>query len=260
MVAKGCTSLIRADRILTHIAHVGSASFTQLQEDFDLPKSSLLNLLDTMVACGLLVKNAARQYQLSIKIYELGCQSLHRRNLFEITKRPMQELAIKSGLICHLGTIEDLHAIYLDKIESPLSTPTGESWIGKKLDFHSTGLGKVLLAWKPESELKVYLEQMKMTRYTDKTITDPGKFIEELALTRRRGWGIDDMESSAHAVCLCAPIFDLAYRVNYALSLSANDTIFTHSTIPNYLRMLEECSNQISKGLGYCGPEPTMKI
>ena len=61
MVAKGCTSLIRADRILTHIAHVGSASFTQLQEDFDLPKSSLLNLLDTMVACGLLVKNAARQ-------------------------------------------------------------------------------------------------------------------------------------------------------------------------------------------------------
>ena len=112
MAGKGCISLLRADKILTHIAHVGAASFTQLQKDFDLPKSSLLNILDTMVGCGLLIKNDARQYQLGIKVYELGCQSLHRRSLFEITKRPMQELAMKSGLICHLGTIEDFHALY----------------------------------------------------------------------------------------------------------------------------------------------------
>ena len=31
---------------------------------------------------------------------------------------------MKSGLICHLGTIEDFHALYLDKVESPLSKPT----------------------------------------------------------------------------------------------------------------------------------------
>ncbi len=63
MAGKGCISLRRADKILTHIAHVGAASFTQLQKDFDLPKSSLLNILDTMVECGLLIKNDARQYQ-----------------------------------------------------------------------------------------------------------------------------------------------------------------------------------------------------
>ena len=73
MAGKGCISLLRADKILTHIAHVGAASFTQLQKDFDLPKSSLLNILDTMVGCGLLIKNDARQYQLGIKVYELGC-------------------------------------------------------------------------------------------------------------------------------------------------------------------------------------------
>lgn len=63
MAGKGCISLLRADKILTHIAHVGAASFTQLQKDFDPPKSSLLNILDTMVECGLLIKNDARQYQ-----------------------------------------------------------------------------------------------------------------------------------------------------------------------------------------------------
>ena len=54
MAGKGCISLRRADKILTHIAHVGAASFTQLQKDFDLPKSSLLNILDTMVELSLI--------------------------------------------------------------------------------------------------------------------------------------------------------------------------------------------------------------
>lgn len=258
MAGKGCISLVRADKILTRIAHVGAASFTQLHKDFDLPKSSLLNILDTMVECGLLIKNDARQYQLGIKVYELGCQSLHRRNLFEITKRPMQELAMKTGLICHLGTIEDFHALYLDKVESPLSKPTERSWVGKKLDFHSTALGKALLAWKPEGELRLYLDQIELAQYTPKTITDRSMFIEELKLTRRRGWGLDAEESSPQAVCLSTPVFDLAGRVNYAVSLSADPTTFTSDRIEGYLRMLADCSLQISRGLGYGGPVPAL--
>ncbi|MDO5532018.1 IclR family transcriptional regulator [Sutterella sp.] len=256
MAGKGCTSLIRADRILTYIAHKGAASFTQLKDDFELPKSSLLNLLDTMVECGLLVKNDARQYQLGIKVYELGCQSLHRRSLFEISKRPMQELAMQSGLICHLGTIEDFHAIYLDKVESPRSRPTERSWVGKKLEFHVTALGKVLLAWKPEGELKLYLDELRLVRRTPKTITDRNLFVEELALTRQRGWGMDAEESADGAVCISAPVFDLSGRVPYAVSLSADPTIFTPDKLDGYLRMLAECTEQISRGLGYSGPLP----
>lgn len=258
MAGKGCISLLRADKILTHIAHVGAASFTQLQKDFDLPKSSLLNILDTMVGCGLFIKNDARQYQLGIKVYELGCQSLHRRSLFEITKRPMQELAMKSGLICHLGTIEDFHALYLDKVESPLSKPTERSWVGKKLDFHSTALGKALLAWKTDGELRLYLDQLELAQYTPKTITDRSMFIEELKLTRRRGWGLDAEESAPLAVCISTPVFDLAGRVNYAVSLSADPTTFTSERIEGYLRMLSDCSLQISRGLGYGGSAPVL--
>lgn len=69
---------------------------------------------------------------------------------------------MKSGLICHLGTIEDFHALYLDKVESPLSKPTERSWVGKKLDFHSTALGKAFLAWKTDGELRLYLDQLEL--------------------------------------------------------------------------------------------------
>ena len=256
MGARGCTSLIRADRILTHVAQAGAASYTQLLNDLGLPKSSLLCLLDVMCECGLLVKNENRQYQLGIRLYELGCRSLHRRSLFEATKRPMQELSLTTGLICHLGSIEESHAIYIDKVESPNSTPTGKSWIGKVLSLHSTALGKALLAWKPEEELTRYLDRLALEKFTEKTIIDRTRFVEELALTRRRGWAIDDEESAPGAVCLSMPVFDLAGRVSYAVSLSANPTVYTKTAIPGYLKLLAACSLTISRGLGWSGPMP----
>ena len=52
MVRKGCNSLVRAEKILTHIAWVGVASYMELLKEFQYPKSSLLNLLNVMVECG----------------------------------------------------------------------------------------------------------------------------------------------------------------------------------------------------------------
>ena len=111
MVRKGCNSLVRAEKILTHIAWVGMASYMELLNKFQYPKSSLLNLLNVMVECGFLIKNKNGYYSLGIKNYELGCQALHRQNIFEVTKRPMQELSLKSGLVCHLGAMESISAI-----------------------------------------------------------------------------------------------------------------------------------------------------
>ena len=83
MGGKGCNSLIRAEKILTYIAYVGAASFMELLREFQYPKSSLLNLLNVMVDCGFLTKSDRNQYSLGIKNYELGCQALHRKNIFE---------------------------------------------------------------------------------------------------------------------------------------------------------------------------------
>lgn len=248
---EGGTSLIRGEKILTYIGHIGSASFMQLVRYFSFPKSSTFTLLKIMCESGLLVKNDNNQYSLGLKIYELGCQSIHKRNIFEITKRPMNELATKSGLICHLGTIEQNHAIYLDKIESSDSTPTGKSWIGKKLELHITALGKALLAWKKDNELKYYLNSVVLTSHTKNTITKKEDFIKELKVTKSRGWAIDREESTDGAVCISAPIFDISNRVNYAISLSGNSNIFSSKDISNYIYLVKKYAHQISIGFGY---------
>lgn len=251
MGGKGCNSLIRAEKILTYIAYVGAASFMELLKEFQYPKSSLSNLLNVMVDCGFLIKSEQNQYSLGIKNYALGCQVLHRKNIFEVTKRPMQELSLKSGLVCHLGAIEGCYAIYLDKVESPGSVPTKKSWIGKKLELHITALGKALLAWKPREEMDYFLDALTLKYHTRNTFTDKKSFRDELQKTRLRGWAIDNEESTYGAVCLSMPVFNLYNRVNYAISLSGNPVIYSENKIEDYLELLRQCVKQISYGLGY---------
>ena len=251
MGGKGCNSLIRAEKILTYIAYVGAASFMELVREFQYPKSSLLNLLNVMVDCGFLTKSDRNQYSLGIKNYELGCQALHRKNIFEVTKRPMQELSQKSGLVCHLGAIEDCYAIYLDKVEGPGTVPTKKSWIGKKLELHITALGKALLAWKPREEMDYFLNALTLTPHTRNTFTDKKLFWEELQKTRLRGWAIDNEESTYGAVCLSMPVFNMYNRVNYAISLSGDPVVYSGNKIDGYLELLRQCAGQISYGLGY---------
>ncbi|MGP4141854.1 IclR family transcriptional regulator [Sodalis praecaptivus] len=251
MGGKGCNSLVRAEKILTHIAYVGEASFMEILKEFQFPKSSLLNLLNVMVDCGFLIKSERNQYALGIKNYELGCQALHRKNIFEITKRPMQELSLKSGLVCHLGAMESFSAIYLDKVESPNSVPTRKSWIGKTLELHITALGKALLAWKSQEEIDYFLNALVLKGYTENTITEMSVFREELRKTRLRGWAIDNEESTYGAVCLSMPVFNMYNRVNYAISLSGDPAVYSGKNVNSYLKLLRKCAGQVSYGLGY---------
>ncbi|KNC92073.1 IclR family transcriptional regulator [Trabulsiella odontotermitis] len=251
MGSKGCNSLIRAEKILTHIAYVGVASYMELLREFHYPKSSLLNLLNVMIECGFLIKSENNQYALGIKNYELGCQALHRKNIFEVTKRPMHELSLKSGLVCHLGAMESHSAIYLDKVESHDSVPTRKSWIGKTLELHITALGKALLAWKTQDEIDYFMDVLALTRHTENTITDKKAFREELQKTRLRGWAIDNEESTYGAVCISMPVFNMYKRVNYAISLSGNPDVYSGNNVDRYLDMLRQCADQISYGLGY---------
>lgn len=251
MGTMGGTSLIRADKILTYIGYNGHATFSELFTKLNFPKSSTLVLLNIMIDCGLIVKNEKDQYVLGLKLYELGCLSFHKKNIFEITKRPMQQLSNKSNLICHLGVIENWHALYLDKVESPTSIPTHESWIGKKLNLHATALGKALLAWMSESEMNRYLHNIELTQYTSHTITNTDKLKNELQKIKMKGWSIDDQESKLGVICFAAPVFNIYGQVSYAISLSGTTEIFQQQYRGKYLKLLHECTQNISFSLGY---------
>ena len=116
MVRKGCNSLVRAEKILTHIAWVGMASYMELLNKFQYPKSSLLNLLNVMVECGFLIKNKNSLSAQDYKSSAGGCRQLHGQTSFEESRR-QQEMSAKTRLRGRIQIVmKRISLIYLDNV------------------------------------------------------------------------------------------------------------------------------------------------
>jgi IclR family acetate operon transcriptional repressor len=118
----------------------------------------------------------------------------------------------------HLATLQGTQVIYLEKL--PGLHPIGlmSSRVGDRSPAHCTGLGKALLAYVPEAELRqAYAGGLK--EFTPHTITRLPPLLAELERVRREGFAVDDEEHEQGVVCVAAPVFDTD-RVVAAISAS----------------------------------------
>ncbi len=65
----------------------------------------------------------------------------------------MEELRAQTGMIVHLGTMDEGEVVYLEKISS-FSNIRMYSQIGKRAYMHATGLGKAMLSGLSEKEVE----------------------------------------------------------------------------------------------------------
>src|SRR5690606_18474319 len=91
---------------------------------------------------------------------------------------------------------------------------------GMTIEMYCTGLGKTLVAYRPENEVRQWLQTHDMPRRTPYTITDPDEFLNELEAIRQRGYGIDNNERSMSIRCVAVPIRDGENKVIAALSVA----------------------------------------
>ena len=73
----------------------------------------------------------------------------------------MTDLALTVQETVHLAVLSGTEIVYVDKVDSP--RPLGiMSKIGQRAPLYCTALGKVLLAFQHEDELKRIIHQLKL--------------------------------------------------------------------------------------------------
>jgi IclR family transcriptional regulator, acetate operon repressor len=107
-----------------------------------------------------------------------------------------------------LAVREARHAVRVD---------TGR--VGKLEAPHATSIGKAILAWLPEDEMRRILAH-GMKRFTENTITEFPALVESLRIVRRNGYAIDHEEFLPGVICVGAAIRDQAGTVIGAISAS----------------------------------------
>jgi DNA-binding IclR family transcriptional regulator len=166
---------------------------------------------------------------------------LHRE-----ARRHVEALSRISGQLVHLALFDGRQAVVIHRADS---TPDGNSpTLIEAAPVHCTSVGKAILAFQPP-EVIDSIVKAGLKSFTDKTITSAKKLQTELALTRKRGYAVDDGEHQPGLRCIGAPIRDNTRRVIAGISISGPAWKIPAAEIESLSKVVIHHADQISAHL-----------
>jgi DNA-binding IclR family transcriptional regulator len=191
------------------------------------------------------VANAAG-YRPGLRYLALVRASLAGRDFVDEVRPTMERLSLLSRETVHLGVLDNHDVLHIEKVDSPEIVGVS-SRVGTRTAPHLTGLGKALLASGPDEELETYI-QHAVKRSWPSPLFDPQVFRADIALARRRGYSVDDGESSPGVRCLAVAIRGVGGSALFAISLTGPSGRFTverlDSCVPEMLAVARELTAQ----------------
>jgi DNA-binding IclR family transcriptional regulator len=221
----------------------------ELVQSTGLPKSSVHSLLVTFERRGYIHRNdRTSRYMFGLRLFNLTDTALPGLRLREQAAPYLCSLMLKTRLTTHLGIMENHQAALVAKFEL-LGVPSFGTWVGKRMDLHSTSLGKAIIAHLPEHELEFINRERGLQRHNENTICSRKRLKEDLARCLHRGYAIDDEEDQLGSRCLGAPIFGRENRVIASISVCGTSAQIATQNLPELSRELIQTANAISNAV-----------
>jgi IclR family transcriptional regulator, acetate operon repressor len=213
-------SVDRALFLLETIAEAGGeATLTELANRTNLNISTCHHLLATLIQRGFAAKVPGRRlYALGARIIYLGHACL-QVDLPRRAQPYLEAINQATGETVHLAALQGDSVVTLAVREARHAVRVDTGRIGKLEAPHATSVGKAILAWLPEDEIRRIVSG-GMKRYTEKTVTEFPALLESLRVVRRNGYALDREEYLPGVICVGAAIRDQAGTVIGAISAS----------------------------------------
>jgi IclR family acetate operon transcriptional repressor len=215
-----------------------------------LPVSTVHRFLVNLETSGFLNCDNAGTYHLGIACVSLGQAAREQIDLRRLSLRHLEELNRRTRETVHLTVRHALHAVYLEKLDSPEQLRI-HSRIGAMVPLHCSAVGKVLLAYMEDDEREKILNQMDLKRFTENTVGSLQELQAQLQKVRKDGYACDLEEHEAHIRCIAAPIWDHTGAVNASLSITGPSVRMSTVRLREIAPLIREAGLKISRELGY---------
>jgi len=226
-----------------------SISLTDLARAAALDKATVRRLLLTMKEHGFIEQDAAtRQYTLGPAVLEIGAAVRLNRELREIVRPIMYELAKRTGLTTFLGVVAGHEAMCMERIESA-SPIQVRMWLpGAKLPLNCGSAPRVLLAHLPEPQRREVFAGY-LGRLTLRSQVNQRALVRDLHRIRARGWEFAADDVAIGVAALGVPVPDRAGNVVAALSVSGLTHELGNPSGPRFLEELRRAARRLSPQL-----------
>lgn len=221
-------------------------SLARLSAMLNMPKSTLLNQLRTLEDAALLIRSPDGQsYSLGYKLMELGYKTYSSIPIISNAIPVMENLMLATGKFVYLTSHLNGKVFYMDYV-CPSHRNISYSVSGKTIPMHCTACGKAMLSHMSDDTVQRIISMHGLEKITKNTITDHDAFMQELELTRKRGYAIDNEEESLGVKCYAMAILSDDGAVAGALSVSGAVISMKNDPAPDQLEALARACNSLS--------------
>lgn len=247
-----------ATRVLDLFEFLGSwdaqKTHTEIAEELAIPKSSLTQLLKTLVQRGYLnYVPSSKGYELGPAIAELAKRSNDSNDLVEIAQSTLSWITAETQESCALNFVKG------DKSEVVACVMSTRRLLyhmrlGDKAPLYATSGGKALLAYLPPEMLREYLSRVVFEQITPNTITNAEALHNELDRVRSSGVAFVVEEFTPGIAGVARPILSASgyplASINIAVPVPRFDEALRNLCVLTLGKATEMISRRMSGGSG----------
>jgi len=167
-------------------------TLSQISRELQLTPGSTRRILRTLEILGYAAANEGR-FRLTSRVLNLGFSYLASQPIAETARPLLRELATRLTITCSIAVLDGREVVYIARASYKQSEPFYAP-VGARFPAYATSPGKVLLANLPPEDLKRRLKGWKLEAFTPNTLASLDTLRTQLALTKERGWAVNDQE------------------------------------------------------------------
>jgi DNA-binding IclR family transcriptional regulator len=200
-------SVIKAFEVLKLIAsNKEGMGISEIARELGMAKSTVHGMSSALEELGAVRRDpVTKRYTLGFTLFELGKTAYSQIELKDLARPFLEELMERTQTSVFLGVLNWDHVTILDVAE-PRTELKITSPIGTTISILAGAVGKVFLAMMEEDQALKIIRSKGLSKYTDNSITEVSRYVEEMRAVKAQGVATDDEEYILGVRAAAAPI------------------------------------------------------
>ncbi|WP_392560081.1 IclR family transcriptional regulator [Orbus mooreae] len=261
--SQGNQSLFRGLQLIEVLSNYpNGCPLATLAEKASMNKSTVHRILQELQSCGYVTATQTfGSYRLTAKFVAVGQKALSSLNIINVAAPHLEKLNLTTGETVNFSMFEREQAVFIYKLEPTMGMLKTRAYIGQPLSLYCSAMGKIFLAYHPNRKYVDHYWQQNndlIRQLTVNTITRLEDMHNELSTIRQTAIAYDKEENEIGVSCIALPIFDVAHKVNYSVSISLSTARLQQHDINGITKVLMDAAKAISHELGYYDEYPLL--
>ncbi len=246
----GAQALRRGLSLLDIIADHPGLRFSEIADQSGLTNGTAHRMLSTLVETGMLrVDERDQSYHLGFRLFEMAHRVWDQFDLRSAAEPELERLRDLAGETVRLAILDDDQILYVDQREAVQTVRLGNG-VGARASCYASGAGKAILAHLDPLLREQFLNRLKLQRFTPNTITDRAALVQQLDLTKARGYSVSVEEQHVGVSSVSAAILDHRAQAIGAVAIVGPSYRLTLDRLHALGRDVMEAARRISGNAG----------